>query len=103
MSDPHLVTRGEREPAGAGCSGASELGPVRTFCLAMGCFFLFLPPPPPASGFFRGGGQGLQHCFRCLLVGALKVSCAEHLGLMKFLGWAYLWHVAVQDSAGTPQ
>lgn len=86
MSDLHLVTRGEHEPTGAGCLGASELGPVRTVCLVMGCLGFFCAPPPPRL--FSAGGQGLQHCFGCLLVAALKVSCAEHLGLMKFLGWA---------------
>lgn len=105
MSDLRLVTRGEREPAAAGCSGASELGPGCTFCLAMDwgffcCCFAF----PLLSGLvFFFFVQGLQNRLEHLLVAALKAPCAEPLGCPGALGWVQLCHVDGQHSAGTPQ
>ena len=79
MSDGRLVMRGEREPAAAGCSGASEPGPVCTSCLAAGVWggvFFPLPPPFWLLGFFFA--QDLQRSLEHRLVAVLKVSCVEH-------------------------
>lgn len=91
MSDPRLVTRGEREPL-----WGLRVGPVCTFCLAMGLVLLFFYYFPLIS--WCGGGflfaQGLRCRLNCLLVAALKVSCVEHMGLLRSPGWAALCRVA---------